>query len=122
MKIWCDGGNNKIGEYCVITEIGNKYTHQEKRRTNNEMEYKAMMKALELAADGDMIYSDSQLVINQLLGFWQVNKPLLKGLYYQCRKILKTKNVKIKWIPRRRNVAGKILATRVRKSYQSSNI
>ena len=66
MKIWCDGGNNKVGEYCVITENGKKYEYREIRSTNNIMEYKAMIKALEIAKDGDVIYSDSQLVVNQL--------------------------------------------------------
>ena len=109
MKIWCDGGNNKRGEYCVITEKGKKYKHIERRSTNNTMEYKAMLKALEIARNGDIIYSDSQLVVYQLLGFWQVKQEHLKRLWQSCKEILKTKKVRIWWLPRSRNRAGKEL-------------
>ena len=109
MKIWCDGGNNKVGEYCVITEKGKKYKYKEKRCTNNIMEYKAMLKALELAQEGDVIFSDSQLVIRQLLGWWEVRQDHLKQLHQKCKDIMSFKKVKIRLIPRNGNKAGKEL-------------
>ena len=109
MKIWCDGGNPKQGKYCVVTERGKIIRGKEKGCTNNELEYKAMIKALEIAKDGDVIYSDSKLVVNQLLGWWRINNETLLELCEMCKEISKNKKVKIVWIPRRRNRAGKIL-------------
>jgi ribonuclease HI len=109
MEIWCDGGNNKIAMSCVILENGRKYLLREKRSTNNIMEYKAMLKALEIATDGDIIYSDSQLVVYQILGWWQVKQYHLKIFYQKCEKILAEKKVYIKWVPRRKNIAGKLI-------------
>ena len=110
MKIWCDGGNNYIGEFCVLMENGTKYCLCEKRSTNNVMEYKAMLKALELAMNGDVIYSDSKLVVYQLKGRWQVKQDHLKSFYNNCKEMLESKNVNIRWVPRRKNNAGKLLS------------
>lgn len=110
MKIWCDGGNNYIGEFCVLMENGTKYCLCEKRSTNNVMEYKAMLKALELAMNGDVIYSDSKLVVYQLKGWWQVKQDHLKSFYNNCKEMLESKNVNIRWVPRRKNNAGKLLS------------
>jgi ribonuclease HI len=59
--------------------------------TNNEAEYKAMIKALETAkkySNGKVrVYSDSQLVVNQMNGDWRIKDKELKKL----SQILKNK-------------------------------
>jgi ribonuclease HI len=54
------------------------------RATNNEAEYRALIRALELAAQHTRaqveVYMDSQLVINQLNGTYRVKEPRLAKL------------------------------------------
>ena len=109
MKIWVDGGNSKTGEYCIVTEEGNEIRHKEKRSTNNTLEYKAMLAGLELSNDGDIIYSDSKLVVCQLNGWWKINHDHLRELCQKCRDVLEYKNVTVRWIPRKHNRAGRFL-------------
>ena len=53
--------------------------------TNNEAEYKALIRGLSAAADagikGLQIFLDSELVVNQLLGTYKVRNPRLLKLY-----------------------------------------
>jgi ribonuclease HI len=60
--------------------------------TNNVAEYQALLLGLELALDQGVkrlhIFADSQLVVNQLLGAYQVKKPHLLPLWQKARKTL----------------------------------
>jgi len=58
------------------------------------------------SAEGDEIYSDSMLVVNQVAGLWKIKKPHLKGLCEQAQKLLREKQVKLIWIGREGNLAG----------------
>ena len=53
--------------------------------TNNEAEYKALLRGLNAAADLDIrglqIFLDSELVVNQLLGNYRVRNPRLQPLF-----------------------------------------
>ena len=61
--------------------------------TNNQAEYKAIIKALELAKkfDGKMLhlFSDSELVIKQLKGLYKVKNPDLSNLYEKIKILVK---------------------------------
>ena len=78
-------------------------THGEKigRATNNVAEYKALIKALELAKkhtdDEVTCVLDSQLIVRQLLGEYQVKSPELMKLFLQIQK-LQENFKKIKYI------------------------
>ena len=86
--------------------IGNK--------TNNEAEYLALLKTLELISEkksaspgGIVIRSDSKLVVNQVKGDWQVKEPRLLELNKRARESLqKLGSVRLEWVPRRENFAG----------------
>jgi ribonuclease HI len=60
--------------------------------TNNQAEYKAILKALQLLqevkAESIEIFRDSQLVINQLVALYECKDDILKGYYDECRKLL----------------------------------
>ena len=62
--------------------------------TNNVMEYTAMIEGLKMTrehtAPTDIVhvYSDSQLVLNQLKGKWGVKDTKLQPLYAKCKKLL----------------------------------
>jgi ribonuclease HI len=98
------------------------YWEQIGDRTNNEAEYRALLRALALIADmwtdkttgkvpgggaEVLIRSDSQLVVNQVRGEWQVKDPELVELWTEAQEwIRKLGSVRLEWVPREENYAG----------------
>ena len=83
--------------------------------TNNIAEYKALLialkKALHLKADIIYIYSDSQLMVQQLKGIYNVKNKRLKILWDQAMKLLKSfKKYDIFYINREENKEADRLA------------
>jgi ribonuclease HI len=62
------------------------------RVTNNEAEYQALIKALELAQKvGDKevcCFLDSQLVVKQILGEYKVKEPRMMEYFLQVQKLI----------------------------------
>ena len=95
-------------------------------RTNNEAEYYALLKALDLLteqAGGDavgstsegLIRSDSQLIVNQVNGQWRVEDERLMELSGQAREMIeKLGRVRLEWVPREKNYAGLWLEGKLR--------
>ena len=81
--------------------------------TNNQAEYKAILSALEHLSPGDLaqILTDSENTCCQLNGTRRVLEPQLSKLYEQIQAVLKRKRLRIEfvWVPRRENLAGKLL-------------
>ena len=76
--------------------------------TNNQAEYQALINGLEELAKkytGELlVQGDSQLVINQLTGEWQVKKPELLPLYARVKALEnKFQSVEYQWIERKEN-------------------
>lgn len=112
MKIWVDGSgyNGKISRYCILFEGSEPIIKVLKeKKTNNEMEYKALYEALRTAKGGETIYTDSQLVFGHLIKNWKQNYPHLREIAEKCKKLMTEKNINLVWIPREENKAGKIL-------------
>lgn len=69
--------------------------------TNNQAEYLALIKALELAKAMGLylleIYSDSELLVRQLNGLYQVKNAQLKRLYTEV-KVLESSFQKISYL------------------------
>lgn len=105
MEIWCDGGLKNL---CVTNSAG-KVEIIETEGTCNENKYRAMIHALEQANDGDTIYSDSQLIVNQITRNWKVKAINLYALNGKAMDIYKSKNIKVEWVSRDFNKAGWIL-------------
>lgn len=76
--------------------------------TNNEAEYKAVIKALREFPDVTEIFSDSQLVVNQLNLKWSIKEDRLRQLAKVVWQLSKGK-VRFTWIPRKQNLAGRLL-------------
>lgn len=100
--------------------------------TNNRAEYAAVLNALRYTASrlqmlaeremGVVIYSDSQLVINQIRGTYRVNQPHLaelRGQVVQLAQSFIDHGVRIgfEWIPREQNMDADALT---RKAYQEA--
>lgn len=82
-------------------------------KTNNEAEYLALLKTLDLVSEKPagqvehVIRSDSKLVVNQVKGEWQVKEPRLKELNDRAKDTMqKLGSVRLEWVPRRENYAG----------------
>jgi ribonuclease HI len=114
MKIWIDGSGALLpgqrSQYCVIFEDGSKIKETLEPRTNNEMEYFALLQALQdPRAKGSTIFTDSKLLVGQLQEGWKINAENLKAINEDCRRLLRSQQAKLVWIPREENLAGKEL-------------
>ena len=82
-------------------------------KTNNEAEYLALLKTLDLVNEKrtgsgeQVIRSDSKLVVNQVKGEWQVKEPRLRELNDRAKEAMqKLGSVRLEWVPRKENYAG----------------
>jgi ribonuclease HI len=111
MKIFVDGSgwNGRKSEYCVVMEDRIIRKELAEKKTNNEMEYAALLEAFSLSKEGDTVLTDSQLVQGQVCKEWKVNYEHLKPLVAKAKKLLAEKRLVLEWIPREENRAGQIL-------------
>ena len=81
--------------------------------TNNQAEYRGFLAALEhVPADRVVeIFSDSQLICSQFSGQYRVRDEALQELLSEVRAVIASKSLKVtlNWVPRSRNLAGKLL-------------
>jgi len=111
LDVYCD---SSLKASCVVIEgripVVSPY---HSAVTNNVGEYQAVLDAIALALKLEAmdveIFSDSQLVVNQVSGVWQCRKRHLLPLRNAVRKGLKEAKYKLSWVPREKNLAGKIL-------------
>ncbi len=110
MDIYTDG-SGKTGKYAYVVDKPNKVRILQKNGiTNNEAEYFAVIAALREIKDSNInIYSDSQLVVNQLNQEYMIKEERLRKLAEEVWKLAEGRNVTFVWIPRERNKAGKVL-------------
>jgi len=105
MNVWVDGG---LTEVAVVVEDGTVYHEEVAGMTNNEAEYAAVLLALHSIKYRPLtIHSDSQLVVNQLNHKYTIKKKELRQLALQVWA--NAQNVKFVWIPREKNLAGRLL-------------
>lgn len=116
-EYYCDGSgwNGASAAFCVI--IGRKTILEtfDTERTVNEMEYAAVLRALDIAIPGSTIYTDSALVEGQVMKNWRIRVEKLRPLVEAAKTLVKAKNCTIVWIPREKNRAGWKLEARLRK-------
>jgi ribonuclease HI len=84
--------------------------------TNNQAEYRALIAALTVVPSNTRleVFSDSLLLCCQFSGEYAVNDPDLAELLAQAQSLIKEKSlsVTLQWVPRARNLAGKLLVQR----------
>jgi len=110
-------GERSIG-WIIKDHNGKLYDENHDTRefgTNNEAEYLALLDLVIHLAEGGfqnvVIRGDSQLVINQLIEGWKINKDTLKELNRQIKIHLgRLENWKLEWIPRDKNSDADYLA------------
>jgi len=83
--------------------------------TNNVAEYSGLKRAAEWinqnGIEDDILFKgDSQLVINQMNGIWQIKSGTSRRFVPEIRGLLKGKRVKFVWVPREQNAEADMLS------------
>lgn len=91
----------------LVRERKIRKTYQFDCKTNNQAEYHALIKALQFVdydtEDEDyVVYTDSQLVIKQMMGTWKCKNKDLQPLHEKATKLLNNinhgKKVALSWM------------------------
>ena len=96
--------------------------------TNNVAEYHGVIQALTWMAPrsedsaGAEVYTDSQLVVKQVLGQWKVKKAHLQDLAIQAQTLLRGQsNTTLGWVPREQNTDADEESRKAMRSWLASN-
>ena len=116
LNIYVDGsGGPNSGFGFFVKESGESFYKKEPNITNNEAEYMAIIAALKKFLDYKdeiNIYSDSKNTVSQLNHEYAINNDELRTLAREAWNLMSEySNLKIKWIPRNENLAGKMLGS-----------
>ena len=116
ISVYVDGaGGEKSGYGFFIKETGESFYEVKSGLTNNQAEYHAIITALKKFQDSSVeitILSDSKNTVNQLNHEFAINNEQLRILAQEAWLLIpKIPKLKIKWIPRKENLAGKMLGS-----------
>ena len=116
MNIYVDGsGGARSGYGFFVKETGESFFEEKLGITNNQAEYLAIISALKKSENFDdeiTIYSDSKNTVNQLNHEFAINNEQLRALAQEAWLLIpKIPQLEIKWIPRKENLAGKMLGS-----------
>ena len=116
ISVYVDGaGGEKSGYGFFIKETGESFYENKFGLTNNQAEYHAIiavLKKFQDSTDKIIIFSDSQNTVNQLNHEFSINNEQLRILAQESWLLIpKIPELKIKWIPRKENLAGKMLGS-----------
>ena len=114
INVYVDGSGGSNAEFgYFIKETGESSYEKKFEITNNQAEYLAIISALkkfEASNEEITIYSDSKNTVNQLNHEFAINNEQLRNLAREAWSIMgKISNLSIVWIPRKENLAGKML-------------
>jgi len=116
ISVYVDGSGGPNGGFgFFVKETGESLYEKKSDITNNQAEYLAIISALKKFVDTDneiTIYSDSKNTVNQLNHEFAINNEKLRDLARESWIIIaKFSNLLIVWIPRKENLAGKMLGS-----------
>jgi ribonuclease HI len=118
VRIYTDGAGkrpdgNGSGFAWVREDTRERHVERIPGLSNNEAEYRGVISAIKLLPEGCQVevLSDSLLVVSQLGGEYRIRDPKLEKLAAEVKTIAEQKQLKLKvtWIPRGENQAGKLL-------------
>lgn len=115
-SVYVDGsGGEKSGFGFFVKETGESFYEKKSGITNNQAEYMAIISALKKfhGITGEfIIYSDSKNTVFQLNHEFAINDEKLRSLAQEAWTLIgKFENLKLIWIPRNQNLAGKMLGS-----------
>ena len=116
ISVYVDGSGGSNGGFgFFVKETGESFYEKKPEITNNQAEYLAIILALKKYVDTNdeiTIYSDSKNTVNQLNHEFAINNEKLRDLARESWVIIaKFSKLLIVWIPRKENLAGKMLGS-----------
>lgn len=116
LSVFVDGsGGANSGFGYFVKETGESFYEKKSDITNNQAEYMAIISVLKKFSgivDEIVIYSDSKNTVSQLNHEYAINNDQLRILAREAWELMtKLPNLKITWIPRNQNLAGKMLGS-----------
>ena len=116
ISVYVDGSGGSNGGFgFFVKETGESFYEKRSEITNNQAEYLAIISALKKFVDNDeeiTIFSDSKNTVNQLNHEFAINNEKLRDLARESWLIIgKFSSISIVWIPRKENLAGKMLGS-----------
>ena len=116
VSIFVDGsGGLNSGYGYFVKETGESFYEKKPDLTNNQAEYLAIISALNKFVDSKdeiTVFSDSKNTVNQLNHEFAINNEQLRNFARESWSIIaKFSNLSIVWIPRKENLAGKMLGS-----------
>jgi len=115
-SIYVDGsGGANSGYGFFVNETGESFYENKPNITNNQAEYMAIISALRKFENSDdeiKIFSDSKNTVNQLNHEFAINNDELRSLAREAWSLIANfSNLTLTWIPRSKNLAGKMLGS-----------
>jgi ribonuclease HI len=116
ISVYVDGSGGPNGGFgYFVKETGESFYEKKPEITNNQAEYMAIIAALKKFVDTDeeiIIFSDSKNTISQLNHEFAINNENLRELAREAWVIVgKFSKLTLLWIPRKENLAGKMLGS-----------
>ncbi len=116
ISVYVDGsGGENSGYGYFVKETGESFYEKKPNITNNQAEYMAMISALKKFVNSNdeiIIFSDSKNTISQLNHEFAINNEQLRILAQEAWNIIgKFSNLTLTWVPRKENLAGKMLGS-----------
>jgi len=116
VSVYVDGSGGPDGGYgFFVKETGKSFYEKKPNITNNQAEYMAIIAALknfEGQENSIIIYSDSKNTVNQLNHEFAINNETLRDLARKAWELIgKFPDISIQWVPRKDNLAGKMLGS-----------
>jgi ribonuclease HI len=117
IRFYCDGSgkrpDGKASGFAWLREdTREKHIERVDWLTNNEAEYRAVISVLKSARTGAHleVLTDSLLVVSQLRGEYRVKDAKLAKLAAEVQTLTLRKKLTLKliWVPREENLAGKL--------------
>src|SRR5260370_13469108 len=106
-----DGKGSGFSWFCPATR--QRHVERVDGLTNNQAEYKGLLSALQHVPEGSSVtlYSDSDLIVSQFCGTCRVKDYALQDLLSAALGLILKKQLKVKlqWVPRSQNLAGRLL-------------
>jgi ribonuclease HI len=116
ISVYVDGsGGENSGYGYFVKETGESFYEKKPNITNNQAEYMAIIVALKKFLNSNeeiIIFSDSKNTIFQLNHEFAINNEQLRVLAREAWNIIgKFSNLTLTWVPRKENLAGKMLGS-----------
>ncbi len=116
ISVYVDGsGGENSGYGYFVKETGESFYEKKHNITNNQAEYMAIISALQKFVNSNeeiTIFSDSKNTVSQLNHDFAINNEQLRVLAQEAWNIIgKFSNLTLTWVPRKENLAGKMLGS-----------